>query len=260
MQGKAVCPNTDPDTAKLIKQNNDLMKKCGALPLEVLKEALTMARSSMEKQIVVMYDVLQITLNLMILVVVKEPGLKQSATSSLFFWFQQLFIDSMQALMELGTLVFKMLFEISPIGGILKKALQIICQAVVWLTNNIWNTFLCPILKDLLPPLLETMTTFANKLHAGLEVIFPLFDWAYVDDIAKAFSSMHTYVTNSDWACNRTMPDNCFPDTNSTMPDGTLPSSSRYMPQQLPRQSVYVFCIMVCVPTIFCIMVRICIL
>mmetsp|Transcript_34296 Transcript_34296/g.84383 ORF Transcript_34296/g.84383 Transcript_34296/m.84383 type:complete len:198 (-) Transcript_34296:614-1207(-) len=86
------------------------------------------------------------------------------------YWFKQLIVDMMEVIKVAGTLVFRMIFEYSPIGQILKEALKVICAAVDWVVNEIWKGFMpvCPIIEAVLPPLVNIFIDFLEGLQAFL--------------------------------------------------------------------------------------------
>jgi hypothetical protein len=122
----------------------------------------------------IIFDIMNITMDLMQLISTSSlPSLVQQTINDILFWFNQLIIDSGEAIKSFGTVIFKAIFESSPLGVALKDVIQQICIIVQWLLNNVWGKFLCPVVQAVLP----------TTLKIGIELL------KIVNDILKAINS-----------------------------------------------------------------------
>jgi hypothetical protein len=230
-----VCPAADAKAAGLLAQNNQIRARCGAVPIETLKDALEAARAYIDLLMRILFDLMNIVMDFMQLAGVFTEESRQRVTQDLLFWFQQLIVDMGESLKSLGTIVFKMVFEESALGASLRDAIKVICEIVTWLLNNVWRGFFCPILQALLPIILNA---FLGVLSFFSEVIGIINDAACWMGIcipdANPISFMITTVTDfkntiegGGLNCQKTFDNPCFQDTGAAGIESALPVATR---------------------------------
>lgn len=153
----------------------------------------------------------------------------------MLYWFIKLIVDAKDALIHAFTMIFKGIFEQSPVGKILKAALKIICQIIKWFMNNIWKNFACPILQAVLPIVLELMinawSVLANILD-GIQSILCGFgacipELGFVRSLVDGMRDMKTKIENGALQCDREYNFNCFEDDDGEMKNPALPVATR---------------------------------
>ena len=168
-----VCPAQDIYSEQLIQQNAQLKQACGAVQLEVLKTALEDARAFLDVLLDIFYDILKISMGMMQLSGAggqQTESFRETILQDILFWFHKLIVHMGEALKALGTLVYKMIFESSPVGKVLKNIIKIICEIVVWYVNNIWKKFWCVIMEITIPPMLNMIIGFLRFIDAVVQV------------------------------------------------------------------------------------------
>lgn len=88
-----ICPAEDDLTEQLLDQNRVLRGRCGAVPLEVLKEGLQLARKYVDLLIDLLFSAMNFCMDIMQLMGPLDPGPRQTVTASLFYWFRQMIIQ-----------------------------------------------------------------------------------------------------------------------------------------------------------------------
>ncbi len=232
-----VCPAESDLQRQLQLQNSVTRQKCGSVQLQTVIDALLLARIFIDQLIYILYDMLQIGLDLMQLAGLStssDAAYKQTVNENLMFWFRQWIVDMMDALKALGELIFKMIFENSPIGVALKTIIKIICQILMWVVNDVWKGFMCPIVEKLAPPMLDMVIGFLSFIDAivqFIQSIAGLFGASLPDPqiIQKAIQKVDdvkTNIENGGLGCKKKMDNLCFPEgENFTIPDA-LPAST----------------------------------
>lgn len=165
-----VCPAEAGLAQQLINQNAVLKLKCGSVALEPLKDALQLARESIDYLVEIIFDCFNIVMQL-VLMLSATGDVIAKAGQELAFWFQQLIADSLKALEALGNLMLKMVLEISPIGMLVKLLIDNMCRIIAWLTNDVWKGFLCPVMQAILPPLINAAVAFLGFINEIVKVV-----------------------------------------------------------------------------------------
>lgn len=203
---------------------------CGSEPLNIVKVALEDARIWVDLLIYVMYDIIEIFMNLMQLMGITDASLQKKVTDELLHWFIQLLLDMKDALKALGTMVFKMIFESSPMGKRLQEIIKIICGAIVWVINEIWKKILCEIISVLLPPILDVVVGILRFIDGIVQAINFLFRLPDPNIILRAINDVEKFkkfIENDGLNCKNPMDNFCWPTSNDTVARGELPVADR---------------------------------
>lgn len=230
-----VCPAEDLLTQQLIDQNMVLRQRCGSVPLEAVKEALQAARQYVDILMQIIFDIINIVTDMMQLAGPLGNEARQRIYTSLLYWFQELVRDMGQALKAWGDMIFKMIFENSPLGDALKVVVQAICAMVSWIVNDVWKGFFCPIAEKILPPLLNFVMGVLDTVKKALEGINSVtcalgFCIEAGESITGAITSIDDFkrhIENGGLECNKRFNDICFSRTNATAEDAALPVATR---------------------------------
>lgn len=153
----------------------------------------------------------------------------------LLHWFLTLLVDMGDALKALGTMIYKMIFENSPIGKVLKKIIEIVCKIVMFLINTVWKDFLCHIMQMILPPMCDVICgflQFIDGIVGVIESIAKFFGSGLPDpDIIKRaiqkVQDFKSFVEDGGLQCDKKMDDICNPFTNESAITGALPTATR---------------------------------
>ena len=74
-------------------QNRVLRTRCGAVPIETLKEGLQLARKYVDLLIDILFSMMNFCMDIMQLMGNLEPSPRQRVMNSLFYWFRQMIIQ-----------------------------------------------------------------------------------------------------------------------------------------------------------------------
>lgn len=150
-------------------------------------------------------------------------------------WPQQLFIDMAQALKSLGEMLFKMLFEISEAGGALKTAVEMICELIRFLVNEVWAKFMCPMMEVMLPPIINAAIIGVEVVKASFFILvqslkifgvnLPIND--VLDAVIGGLRHILTEIETSGLQCDKTFMDKCFANHEWDARNVALPTSTR---------------------------------
>lgn len=140
-----------------------------------------------------------------------------------------------ESLKSLGTVVFKMIFEQSPVGMALQEIIKSICVIVNWIMNDVWKGFFCPIAEQMLPPLLNAAVSFFNFIQKVLDVIKDianffgkdLGDSLSVQGVITSIQGFKEHVEGGGLECDKKFEDACFQDTTYDLEDASLPVATR---------------------------------
>ena len=229
-----VCPAEAGLGQQLINQNAVLKRKCGSVALEPLKEGLVLGRLYVDLLVEIIFDCFNIVMQLVQMLsgvgeVVKKAG------DALMYWFTQLMQDSMKALEALGNLIFKLMLEISPLGMAIKLLIDNICNIVMWLKNDVWKGFLCPVIQTMLPPLINVAIGFLGFVNEIVKVVNAI-GCAFgncvpgADSITNTIASANTfktYVEGGGLNCGAKDLTMCSRVDSFTVADASLPVATR---------------------------------
>lgn len=156
---------------------------------------------------------------------------KEQLNNDLVFWFNKLFYDMADALKSLGNLIFNMVFEKSPIGAMLKAIIKFICQMVMFIINDVWKGFLCPLVEKLAPPMLDMVLGFLSFIDAIVQAINSIAcafqsclpDAKIIQRAMQKVQDVKTSIENDGLGCSKRMDDLCFPDIPVPNATGALP-------------------------------------
>ncbi len=87
-----ICPAEDELTAQLLAQNSVLNARCGAVPLEILKEAIQLARRYVDLLMDVVFAMMNMCMDIMQLMGNLSDQAKKAVLDDLFYWFMQMLI------------------------------------------------------------------------------------------------------------------------------------------------------------------------
>lgn len=225
----------DTLTQQLIDQNAVLRQRCGSVPLEAVKEALQAARRYIDILMKILFDVINIVMDIMQLSGPLGGDARQRVYDSLLYWFQELVRDMGQSLKALGDIIFKMIFENSALGDALKVVIEAICAMVSWIVNDVWKGFFCPIAEKILPPLLNAVIGFLHFIQGVINVVNEIActfgsclpQSASVQGAITSVDDFKTHVENGGLECDKRFDSICFRSTNNTARSVALPVSTR---------------------------------
>lgn len=87
-----ICPAENELTAQLLAQNSVLNARCGAVPLEILKEAIQLARRFIDLLMDVVFALMNMCMDIMQLMGNLSDQAKKAVLDNLFYWFMQMLI------------------------------------------------------------------------------------------------------------------------------------------------------------------------
>lgn len=230
---QSVC-KADDHTAELIRQNSLLNMKCGSVALNALKEGLEGGRAQVDLLIKIMYDAMMIVVDFLQMMSDALTGTDmQRIINDLFYWFNQLVIDMKETLLQLGNMVYKMLFQHSPLGAALSTAIRTVCMAIDWLINEMWNKFLCPIMSLIVPALIGVVRVFLMFIDKVLGIINSIACFfnnciPNSDAVAKIIAELDktmAYIIDNFLQCKHVTltcnPDNTYNEKTASLPTAT---------------------------------------
>lgn len=230
-----VCPADTSTTQDLINQNAVIKTRCGAVQLESLKEGLQQARMFIDILMKIVFDVVNIVMDLMQLTGMSTETARTMLYKNLLYWFQDLIVNMGEALKTLGTIIFKMIFENSPIGQALKDVMNTICNTVAWIMNEVWLGFFCPIAEAILPPVLNAVMAFLRFIEMILGVIRDIAcffnsclpESASVQGAIESIDIFKQDVETNGLGCDEPFNNTCFEETTYNLEDASLPTATR---------------------------------
>ena len=230
-----VCPADSESTQDLINQNAVIKTRCGAVQLESLKEGLQQARKFIDILMKIIFATVNIVMDLMQLTGISSEDVRTLLYKNLLFWFQDLIVNMGEALKTLGTIIFKMIFENSPIGQALKDVMNTICATVAWIMNEVWLGFFCPIAEVVLPPVLNAVMAFLRFIEIILGVIRDIAcffnsclpESASVQGAIDSIDTLKQDVETNGLGCDTPFNSTCFAETTYSLEDASLPTATR---------------------------------
>jgi hypothetical protein len=229
-----VC-QADDHTAELIRQNSLLNMKCGSVALTALKTGLEGGRAEVDLIIKILYDINMIIVDFMQMMSDALTGADmQRIIQDAFYWFNQLVFDMKETLLQLGNMLYKMLFQHSPLGTSLSTTIRGICLAIDWLINVMWNRFLCPIMSLVVPGLigvLRVFLLFIDKVLGIINSIACFFNNCIPnsDAVAKIIVELDkttAFIIESFLQC-KDIQLSCSPDNTYSAQTASLPTATR---------------------------------
>lgn len=135
----------------------------------------------------------------------------------------------------LGTIIYKLLFENSPLGAALKKVLEFICQVVEWMIQDVWKGFFCPLAERILPPMLNAVVGFLkfiqsiidaiNRIACGLNSCLPAS--ASVQGAVDSVNAFKRHIESGGLGCDKKAEKVCFLSVDEDPPNPALPVATR---------------------------------
>ena len=229
-----ICPAEDDLTIQLMLQNGVLRKRCGAVPIELLKDGLQLARKYVDLLIEVLYYIMNLCMDLMQLMGDPEDSQRERLTNSLFYWFWQMLLAMGDAMRALGDIFFKLVLDISPLGYVLKAFLHYICIIIQWIVNDVWKGFLCPIMEIILPHTLNALIAFLSSMREALDIISGIFLFGIqlpttgtISWFITTATEFKTKIETHGLGCDKNASNICFAPSSMEPPSIALPSATR---------------------------------
>lgn len=230
-----VCPSEDEQTDLLLAQNRVMRNRCGSVALESFKQGLEAARGFIDTMLQIIFDLMNIQTDLMQFMMSTTESGRTTIMRDMMYWFMKLIIDAGEALKQTFTMIFKGIFEQSPMGAILKRALSIICEIIKWIMNNIWKDFACPILQAILPVVLNIMIsvfTVIASIMEGINSVLCFFgacigELSIISQIVESLKDFKSSIENGALGCSKTYNFKCFDDDSGDLTNPALPVATR---------------------------------
>ena len=235
LDAAAVCPQEDESTRELVRQNALLRTRCGSVALESVKDGIQAARRSIDNLMQIVFSVLNIALDFMQLTAQLDGGARDSVFGDLMYWFRKLVADMGDGLRSMGDVLFKIVFDTSPVGRALKEVVKVLCSLVAWLVNNVWNNFMCPMVQVLAPPLINVFTVWLRYMKEIVGVVDSIacslggcLNVAGIfDGIIDGLDGFKRSIESGHISCNVDFPGTCFQDDSDEAVVASLPVATR---------------------------------
>lgn len=211
-----VCP-LESETEELRVRNNELSKNCASKGLEAMKQGLRVVRTVVHVVVKAQYIYLQLQISLCKLFVSAVTLDTAPVVREIEFWFQHLVNIIFDAIEELGNIFYRLIMNTGGFGEALQNIVLTLCQVFQWLVANVWNTILCPIMKNVVAPVLQGI---AAVIRAVMLVI-PIDTGELFDHLDSLIDKLYNLGCNDSLSCQ----DMDF--IQADTPTGDLPVATR---------------------------------
>eukprot|EP00961_Rhodomonas_salina_P141324 1902687-Rhodomonas_salina.2 len=218
-----VCPK-DEDTDDLKTANKALMSNCQSLFLERMKQTLEQIREAAHMVARVGLYASNLVLSIFRLLV---GTFKEAALKDINYWFEKIIAEMISILEEIGRLLFKVIFDMSSMGGIMKKVIEWACKIIQIIGPSLHYIY-CSIVRPLIEWILDFIWEVINGVESTIRS-FPFGQDFTFGGLRTVAESLNTFlVDGTENFCAEAFKQECeFPDEDGSNTDGELPVPSR---------------------------------